>query len=256
MSFTRYDSLRDRVVLITGGASGIGEEFVKAFADNGARVAFFDLNDEAGQALTKALAGSVRHAPLFVALRRDPYRRPQGGDMRKHGKKLGPAFALINNAANDQRQTFADVTPDEFDTTMAVNFRHIYFASQAVLPDMIEQGGGSIVNMSSITWQIGAPELMGYASAKAAVVGFTHSLARQVGKHRIRVNAIAPGLVLTEKQQRLWFPTAEKVAEVLNSQFLPDAIVPADIANLALFLVADDSRMITRQTFSVNGGRT
>ena len=132
---------------------------------------------------------------------------------------------MINNAANDQRQTFADVTPDEFDNTIAVNFRHIYFASQAVVPQMIEQGGGSIVNMSSITWQIGAPELMGYASAKAAVVGFTHSLARQVGKHRIRVNAIAPGLVLTEKQQRLWFPTAEKVAEVVNSQFLPDAVV-------------------------------
>jgi D-xylose 1-dehydrogenase len=171
-------------------------------------------------------------------------------------QKLGPASALINNAANDQRQTFADVTADEFDRTMAVNFRHIYFASQAVVPQMIELGGGSIVNMSSITWQIGAPELMGYASAKAAVVGFTHSLARQVGKHRIRVNAIAPGLVLTEKQQRLWYPTAEKVAEVVSSQFLPDAVLPADIANLALFLVADDSRMITRQTFSVNGGRT
>ena len=255
MSFTRYDSLRDRVVLITGGASGIGEEFVKAFADNGARVAFFDLNDEAGQALTKALAGSVRHAPLFVRcdVTRTDDLKAAISEVRK---KLGPAFALINNAANDQRQAFADVTPDEFDNAIAVNFRHIYFASQAVLPQMIEQGGGSIVNMSSITWQIGAPELMGYASAKAAVVGFTHSLARQVGKHRIRVNAIAPGLVLTEKQQRLWFPTAEKVAEVVNSQFLPDAIVPADIANLALFLVADDSRMITRQTFSVNGGRT
>jgi NAD(P)-dependent dehydrogenase (short-subunit alcohol dehydrogenase family) len=255
MSFTRYDSLRDRVVLITGGASGIGEEFVKAFADNDARVAFFDLNDEAGQALTKALAGSVRHAPLFLSCdvtRTDDLK----AGIAEARQKLGPAFALINNAANDQRQIFADVSPEEFDATMAVNFRHIYFASQAVVPDMIEQGGGSIVNMSSITWQIGVPELMGYASAKAAVIGFTHSLARQVGKHRIRVNAIAPGLVLTEKQQRLWFPTPESVAEVINNQFLPDAVMPADIANLALFLAADDSRMITRQTFSVNGGRT
>ena len=255
MSFTKYESLRDRVVLITGGASGIGEEFVKAFADNGARVAFFDLNDEAGQALTKTLAASARHTPLF--LRCDVTRTDDLKTMIAEARqKLGPASALINNAANDQRQTFAEVTADEFDKTMAVNFRHIYFASQAVVPQMIELGGGSIVNMSSITWQIGAPELMGYASAKAAVVGFTHSLARQVGKHRIRVNAIAPGLVLTEKQQRLWYPTAEKVAEVVSSQFLPDAVLPADIANLALFLVADDSRMITRQTFSVNGGRT
>ncbi|MBR1126072.1 SDR family oxidoreductase [Bradyrhizobium lablabi] len=255
MSFTKYDSLRDRVVLITGGASGIGEEFVKAFADNGARVAFLDLDDAAGQALAKALAGSARHAPLFLSCdvtRTDDLKAA----ISEARQQLGPASALINNAANDQRQVFADVTPDEFDGTMAVNFRHIYFASQAVVPQMIEQGGGSIVNMSSITWQIGAPELMGYASAKAAVVGFTHSLARQVGKHRIRVNAIAPGLVLTEKQQRLWFPTPESVAEVINNQFLPDAVMPADIANLALFLAADDSRMITRQTFSVNGGRT
>jgi D-xylose 1-dehydrogenase len=255
MSFTEYDSLRDRTVLVTGGASGIGEEFVKAFAENGSRVAFFDLNDEAGQALTKALAASARHPPLF--LRCDVTRTDDlKAAIAEVRQKLGLASALINSAANDQRQVFADVTPDEFDRTMALNFRHIYFASQAVVPQMIELGGGSIVNMSSITWQIGAPELMGYASAKAAVVGFTHSLARQVGKHRIRVNAIAPGLVLTEKQQRLWYPTAEKVAEVVNSQFLPDPVLPADIANLALFLAADDSRMITKQTFSVNGGRT
>lgn len=255
MSFTKYESLRDRVVLITGGASGIGETFVRAFADNGARVAFLDLNDEAGHALTEALAASSRHTPLF--LRCDVTRTDDlKAAIAEVRQQLGPASALINNAANDQRQTFADVTPDEFDATMAVNFRHIYFASQAVVPQMIELGGGSIVNMSSITWQIGVPELMGYASAKAAVVGFTHSLARQVGRHRIRVNAIAPGLVLTEKQQLLWYPTAEKVAEVVNSQFLPDAILPADIAKLALFLAADDSRMITKQTFSVNGGRT
>lgn len=253
MAFTKYESLGDRVVLITGGASGIGEEFVKAFADNGARVAFFDLNEDAGQSLANALAAS-RHKPLFVRcdVTRTDDLKAAIADVRQ---KLGPVSALINNAANDQRQAYADFTPEEFDATMAVNFRHIYFASQAVVPQMIELGGGSIVNMSSITWQIGAPELMGYASAKAAVVGFTHSLARQVGKHRIRVNAIAPGLVLTEKQQRLWFPTPESVAEVINNQFLPDAVMPADIANLALFLAADDSRMITRQTFSVNGGR-
>src|SRR5262249_15300479 len=175
--------------------------------------------------------------------------------MEEARQRLGPISILINNAANDQRQDFPSVTPEEFDWTLAVNFRHIYFASQAVVPQMIGLGGGSIVNMSSMTWQAGVPQLMGYASAKAAVVGFTHSLAREVGRHRIRVNAIAPGLVLTEKQQRLWYPTRERCDELLRTQSLPDGIQPADIANLALFLAADDSRMITKQTITVNGGR-
>ena len=129
MSFTKYESLGDRVVLVSGGASGIGEAFVRAFADNGARVAFLDLQEEAGQALAKSLAGSVRHAPLF--LRCDVTRTDELiAAIAEARRKLGPASALINNAANDQRQTFTDVTPEEFDRTIAVNFRHVYFASQ------------------------------------------------------------------------------------------------------------------------------
>jgi NAD(P)-dependent dehydrogenase (short-subunit alcohol dehydrogenase family) len=253
MNFTRYGSLHDKVVLITGGASGIGESFVRAFADNGARVAFLDLQQDAGAALAKELAGS-RHAPLFLpcdvtdtaALR---------AALAEARQKLGPAAVLVNNAANDQRQHFAEVTPDELERALAVNFRHVYFACQAVGPQMIERGGGSIVNMSSMAWIAGAPNLAAYASAKAAIVGLTHSLARELGPHHVRVNAIAPGLVLTEKQQRLWYPTKEKVAEMVRMQFLPEIIQPADIASLALFLAADDSRMITKQTFAVNGGR-
>jgi NAD(P)-dependent dehydrogenase (short-subunit alcohol dehydrogenase family) len=253
MSFTRYASLEDKVVLISGGASGIGEAFVRAFADNGARVAFIDLQQEAGTALAHELAGS-RHPPLFLRCDITDTDALKAA-IAEANARLGPVSALINNAANDQRQRFADVTPDELDRTMAVNFRHIYFACQAVVPQMIARGGGSIVNMSSMAWIAGAPSLAGYASAKAAIVGLTHSLAREMGPHRIRVNAIAPGLVLTEKQQRLWYPTAEKVAEMVRMQFLPEIIQPADIASLALFLAADDSRMITKQTFSVNGGR-
>jgi NAD(P)-dependent dehydrogenase (short-subunit alcohol dehydrogenase family) len=253
MSFTRYKSLEDKVVLISGGASGIGEAFVRAFADNGARVAFFDLQQKAGTALASELAGS-KHAPLF--LRCDiTDTNALKAVIAEARQKLGPAAVLINNAANDQRQVFAEVTPEQFDKTMAVNFRHAYFACQAVLPQMVERGGGSIINMSSMSWQVGAPQIIGYASAKAAVVGFTHSLAREVGRHRIRVNAIAPGLVLTEKQQRLWYPTREKVDAMVANQFVPDGIKPADIANVALFLAADDSRMITKQTIYVNGGR-
>jgi NAD(P)-dependent dehydrogenase (short-subunit alcohol dehydrogenase family) len=254
MSFTRYKSLEDRVALITGGASGIGEAFVRAFAENGARVAFLDLQQQVGRALVDALTGSAKHAPVF--LRCDVTRIDElKAAIEEAEQRVGAASVLINNAANDQRQDFAEVTPEEFDATLAVNFRHVFFASQAVVPQMIGLGGGSIVNMSSMTWQAGVPQLMGYASAKAAIVGFTHSLAREVGRHRIRVNAIAPGLVLTEKQQRLWYPTPERVAEVVRNQFVPDGIRPADIANLALFLASDDSRMITKQTITVNGGR-
>lgn len=254
MSYTRYRSLEERVVVISGGASGIGEAFVRAFAENGSRVAFLDQQEEAGRALAGGLAGSARHAPLF--LRCDVTNTDAlKAAIDEATRRLGPISVLVNNAANDQRQTFADVTPDEFDRMMAINFRHIYFACQAVLPQMIAQGGGSIVNMSSMSWMAGVPEIMGYTAAKAAVVGFTNSLARDVGKHRIRVNAIAPGMVLTEKQQRLWYPTKEKVAAMIANQFLPDGIEPADVANLALFLGADDSRMITKQTFAVNGGR-
>jgi NAD(P)-dependent dehydrogenase (short-subunit alcohol dehydrogenase family) len=253
MSFTKYSSLQDKVVLITGGASGIGEAFVRAFADNGARVAFLDLQHEAGTALAGEL-GKSRHTPLFLRCDLTDTAALQAA-IAEVKQKLGPASVLINNAANDQRQHFADVTPDELDRTLAVNFRHVYFACQAVVSQMIERGGGSIVNMSSMAWIAGAPNLAGYASAKAAIVGLTHSLAREVGPHRIRVNAIAPGLVLTEKQQRLWYPTEDKVAEMVGMQFLPDSIQPADIASLALFLAADDSRMITKQTFAVNGGR-
>ena len=152
MSFTKYQSLGDRVVLI----SGIGEALVRAFADNGARVTFLDLQEEAGQALVNALAGSVKHTPLFI--RCDvTHTDALKAAIAEARRKLGPASALINNAANDQRQRFADVTPDELDRTMAVNFRHIYFACQAVVPQMIACGGGSIVNMSSMAWIAGAP---------------------------------------------------------------------------------------------------
>ncbi len=195
MSFTHYRSLQDKVVLITGGASGIGEAFVRAFADNGAKVGFLDLQQDAGATLAAALSRS-KHAPLFLRCDVTDTNALKAALETAH-TQLGPASVLVNNAANDLRQIFADVTPEELDKTLAVNFRHVFFASQAVVPQMIGLGGGSIVNMSSMAWIAGAPELPGYAAAKAAIVGLTHSLARNLGKHRIRVNAIAPGLVLT-----------------------------------------------------------
>jgi NAD(P)-dependent dehydrogenase (short-subunit alcohol dehydrogenase family) len=252
MSFTRYESLKDRVVVITGGASGIGAAFVRAFAENGARVGFLDLQQAAGAALADEL-GQAGEKLMFVAcdLMDISALRAALDTVRA---ALGPAAVLVNNAANDQRYDFAAITPDEFDRTVAVNFRHVFFASQAIVPQMRTLGGGSIINMSSVSWMRGIPLLEAYASAKAAIVGFTNTLARAVGKDRIRVNAIAPGTVLTERQRRLWFQDQGQIETARAQQCLPDLLAPEDIANLALFLAADDSRLITKQCISVNAG--
>lgn len=252
MSFTRYESLKGRTIVISGGASGIGASFVRGFVENGAKVAFLDVQEEAGTTLAEAL-GRDFDKPMFVrcdlmdvAALRDALAEVRAA--------LGPAAALVNNAANDQRYNFAEITPEEFDRTVAVNFRHVFFAAQAVVPQMKERGFGSIINLSSVSWMRGIPQLEAYASMKAAIVGFTSVLARALGPHRIRVNAIAPGTVLTDRQRRLWFRDEAAVAAVVAQQCLPDTIAPDDIANLALFLAADDSRMITKQCLSVNAG--
>lgn len=247
MSFTRYDSLKGRTVVITGGASGIGAAFVRAFAENGARVAFLDLQEDAGAALAAELGQMFVRCDLtdIPALH---------AALAKIRAALGPAAVLVNNAANDQRYDFATITPEEFDRTVAVNFRHVFFAAQAIVPQMRELGHGSIVNMSSVSWMRGIPLLEAYAAAKAAIVGLTNTLARALGPDRIRVNAIAPGMVLTERQRRLWFQDDSQIEAGRAQQCLPDLIAPEDIANLALFLASDDSRFITKQCISINAG--
>jgi NAD(P)-dependent dehydrogenase (short-subunit alcohol dehydrogenase family) len=253
MTQTNYPSLAGRVVLITGGASGIGAAFVRAFASQQARVAFLDIDADAGAALVRDVADECGSAPLFVpcdlldiaALR---------AAIEQVRAALGDAAVLVNNAANDKRQVLADVTPAEFDWTIGVNLKHVFFAAQAVVPQMQARGGGSIINMSSIAWIRGAPALPVYAAAKAAIVGFTSSLARLVGPDRIRVNAIAPGMVITERQRRLWFQDERQIAEGRARQAIPDAVTPEDIAGLALFLASDESQRITRQCFQVDGG--
>src|SRR5271156_943619 len=244
--------LKGRTVIIPGGASGIGASFVRAFVENGAKVAFLDLQRETGVALADSLV-KCEARPLFVPcdLTDTAALHAALGEIRA---ALGPAAVLVNNAANDQRYEFDQITPKQFDRTIAVNFRHVFFAAQAIVPQMCELGYDSIVNMSSVSWMRGLPLLEAYASAKAAIVGFTNTLARALGPHRIRVNAIAPGTVLTERQRRLWFQTEAQVEAARAAQCLPDLIAPEDIANLALFLASDDSRLITKQTISVNAG--
>jgi len=252
MAFTRYDSLRGRTVVVTGGASGIGEAIVRAFATNDARVAFLDIQADVGATLAADLARSGP-APLFVPCDLTDIAALRAA-LEQVRAALGPAAVLVNNAANDQRFDFDTITPEDFDRTIAVNLRHVLFAAQAILPQMRALGGGSIINLSSVAWMRGVPQLEAYAAAKAAIVGFTNTLARTVGPERIRVNAIAPGAVLTERQRRLWFQDAEQIEAARVRQCLPDLLAPEDIANLALFLAADDSRAITKQCFSVNAG--
>jgi NAD(P)-dependent dehydrogenase (short-subunit alcohol dehydrogenase family) len=253
MTSTIYSGLAGRVVLITGGASGIGAAFVRAFAAQKARVAFLDIDADAGAALTREAAAECGAAPLFVPcdlLDIDALRRA----IADVHATLGNAAVLVNNAANDQRQVLADVTPSEFDWAMGVNLKHVFFAAQAVVPQMQAGGGGSIINMSSIAWMRGAPGLPVYAAAKAAIVGFTNSLARLVGPDRIRVNAIAPGMVITDRQRRLWYKDERQITEVRARQIIPDAVTPEDVARMALFLASDESQRITRQCFLVDAG--
>ncbi|MGV7212312.1 SDR family NAD(P)-dependent oxidoreductase [Bradyrhizobium sp. UFLA05-112] len=253
MTETSYPGLAGQVVLITGGASGIGAAFVRAFAAQQARVAFLDIDTDAGETLVREVTDAGGSAPLFV-----PCDLLDIGALREamaevHGT-LGDAAVLVNNAANDQRQVVSEVTPAEFDWTIGVNFKHVFFAAQGIVPQMQARGGGSIINMSSVAWIRGAPALPVYAAAKAAIVGFTNALARLVGPDRIRVNAIAPGMVITERQRRLWYPDEQKIAELRTRQAIPDAVTPEDIARMALFLASDDSKRITRQCFQVDGG--
>jgi len=253
MTQTSYRGLAGQVVLITGGASGIGAAFVRAFAAQQARVAFLDIDTDAGEALVQEVAGASGSAPLFVPCDLLDIEALREAMARVRGA-LGDAAVLVNNAANDQRQVLSEVTPAEFDWMIGVNLKHVFFAAQAVVPQMQARGGGSIINMSSVAWLRGAPALPAYAAAKAAIVGFTNSLARLVGPDRIRVNAIAPGMVLTERQRRLWFPDEQKIAEVRTRQAIPDAVTPDDIARVALFLASDESQRITRQCLQVDGG--
>jgi NAD(P)-dependent dehydrogenase (short-subunit alcohol dehydrogenase family) len=253
MTHTSYSGLKGRVVLITGGASGIGASFVRAFASQGSRVAFLDIDADAGEALVREVESETGAAPLFVPCDLLDIAALRAAIAKVHAA-LGDAAVLVNNAANDRRQVLAEVTPEEFDWTIGVNLRHVFFAAQAVVPQMKARGGGSIINMSSVAWIRGAPGLPVYAATKAAIVGFTNSLARQVGADRIRVNAIAPGMVITERQRRLWYPDEKMITEGRARQAIPDAVTPEDIAGLALFLASDDSQRMTRQCIQVDGG--
>lgn len=250
-----YPSLKGKVVFLTGGATGIGEAMVRAFSRQAAKVAFVDIDIDAGTRLATELAGeSAARQVLFkpcdvtdaVALQ---------AVIAEVAQALGSIGVLVNNAANDLRHAPDQVTPEFFDRAVAVNLRHQFFAAQAVAPGMAAVGGGSIINLGSISWMNKGAGFPVYATCKAAVQGLTRSLARDLGKSGIRVNTLVPGWVMTDKQLRLWVKP-ESEHEIDAAQCLPGRLQAEDIAAMALFLAADDSRMCTAQDFIVDAGWT
>jgi len=251
MTYARYPSLLDKVVFITGGGTGIGAGMVEAFVGQRANVAFVDVQSEASKALAARL-GAAGPAPLFIQGDVTDVAALEAA-MEEVRQRLGPIGVLINNAANDEREDVDEVSEEDWDRTIAVNLKHQFFAAQIARRSMRELGGGAIVNFSSTAWMIGIARMSAYSAAKAAIVGLTKSLAREFGPDNIRVNAIAPGAVITERQRRLWM-SEKDIADFRARQCLDRTLLAEDVARLALFLAADDSAMITKQCFLVDGG--
>ena len=232
-----YPSLAGRTVLVTGGGSGIGEAIVRHFAAQGAKVGFIDILEKPSLALARSLARKRLKVHFEKADLTDiDAARKAVAAIRK---TLGPVTILVNNAAHDERHTLEDVTPEYFDDRIAVNLKHQFFCIQAVLPDMKKAGGGAIVNMSSVTWMLGFPDLPVYVAAKAAVHGMTRALSRELGQYNVRLNSISPGWIMTERQQRLYL-TPEREVQLMKDQTVKRKLYPDDIARLVLFFASDE----------------
>jgi NAD(P)-dependent dehydrogenase (short-subunit alcohol dehydrogenase family) len=250
--FARYPSLQGRVAFVSGGATGLGAEFVTQLAAQGARVAFVDIDRASGTELAASVASRGYGEPLFIecdvrdvaALR---------AAIAETGRRLGPVTVLVNNAANDQRSRIEELTVEQWDDGIAVNVRHHFFAIQAVTPMMREAGGGSIINLGSISAHIDLLDLPAYITSKAGIEGLTRTLARELGPHNIRVNCIIPGWIMTQRQLDTWV-TPEAAASIDRNQALKHRLYPDDVARLLLWLAADDSRSCTGQNWIVDGG--
>ena len=248
----KYGSLQGKRVFITGGGSGIGESLVAEFAAQGALVAFVDIAVEASDALCRRLAEAGLTAPLFRHCDITDIPSLQAV-MAELADKLGDFDILVNNAANDQRHQAQDVTLEYWNERIAINQRPMFFTCQAVFEGMKRKGGGSIINVSSISWHMKSGGYPVYATTKAAVVGLTRGLARDFGAHNIRVNTVTPGWVMTQRQIDLWVDDAAEV-EIKKSQCLPSKLMPQDIAAMVLFLASDDGAMCSSQEFIVDAG--
>jgi NAD(P)-dependent dehydrogenase (short-subunit alcohol dehydrogenase family) len=247
-----YPDLAGRSVFISGGGSGIGAQIVRRFCEQGSKVAFVDIDAACSQELATGLAAEGLTKPLFIhcdlrdiaALR---------ASIAQAGGANGPITVLVNNAARDDRHPFDTVTPEYWDERFAVNLKHQFFAAQAAYPMMKQAGGGSVINMGSTSWMVGQGGMAAYTAAKSGVLGLTRSLARDWGPDNIRVNSIAPGWIMTERQKTLWLNAAGE-QELMTRQCLKRQLTPDDIARVVLFLAADDSSAMTNQSYIVDGG--
>src|SRR5262245_56923454 len=247
-----YPSLKGRTVFVTGGGSGIGASIVEHFCAQGSKVAFVDIAREASVALVKSIEAKKQPAPLFIHcdLKDIPALQRAIDQTRQ---KLGPIRVLVNNGAHDQRHPIDNVTPEYWDDRIAVNLKHQFFAAQAVYKDMAAAGGGSIVNLGSVSWVIGQGGMPCYTTAKSAVGGLTRSLARDFGPMSIRVNCLLPGWIMTERQLKMWL-TPEGEEELMRRQCIKRKLMPEEIARAVLFFAADDSSACTNQNYIVDGG--
>ncbi|WP_281926223.1 SDR family NAD(P)-dependent oxidoreductase [Roseibium album] len=245
--FAIYPSLKDKTVLVSGGAQGIGAEIVEAFASQGARVGFLDLDETASE----AIAASKENVTYEICDLRDIGAMQSA--LANLTDRLGPAHVLVNNAARDDRHDWKDVTPEYWDERQATNLRHMFFAIQAVAPGMMERGGGSIINMGSNSWWEAGGGFPAYATAKSAVHGLTRTMARDLGESRIRVNTVVPGWIMTERQKELW-ATPEALEAHRTRQCLPDLIDPVYVARMVLFLASDDAAMCSANNYMVEAG--
>lgn len=249
-----YTDLKNKHIFITGGASGIGESFVRAFVEQQSKVSFIDIDDKAAQLLCEELQGKGFDDYIFY----------QHCDIRNIDNirecvqsardRFGAIAVLINNAAKDDRHKISDVDTDYWDNCQNINLRPHFFTAQNVAEDMKILGGGSIINLSSNSFMLKVGGMPGYLTAKAAIVGLTRALARDLGGDNIRVNSILPGWVITDRQRELWL-TEEAKEELLEQQCLKELIFPEEIANLALFLASKQSKMITAQSLIIDAGR-
>ena len=250
--FATYPSLVGKLVLITGGAQGIGAAAVEQFAQQGARVVFLDIADEPAAALIALISPLVPHPPVYYSCDLADIPALQS-TIAEIASTYGAPDVLVNNAASDDRHRFEDVTPAYWDERIAINLRHQYFAAQAVVPFMKAGRGGSIINMSSIAPLIPTPDLSIYNMAKSAVAAMTRSLGQELGPFNIRVNSVLPGAILTERQRCLYM-SPEYEHYVSSVQHIKRHILPEEVARLILFLAADDSAAITSQSHVIDAG--
>lgn len=246
-----YPDLKGKHVLVTGGGSGIGEAIVRRFVAQGSRVTFLDIKEAESRTLERELKASGAAVQFLPCELTDTSALRIA--LAQAREAVGPVQVLINNAAHDQRHSTLDVTPEYWDERIAVNLKHQFFAAQAVLPDMVKARAGSIINFGSTSWMIGQGGMAAYTAAKSAVLGLTRSLARDFGPHNIRVNTIAPGWIMTQRQIDLWLnPESEK--ELMQRQCLKRRLAPDEIARATLFFASDEASACTAQQYIVDGG--